>query len=52
MPFLGGHCTDDGSIFVGAPSGITNTTAGFITALRRRYTTLVYILIQSLVGLD
>ena len=41
MPFIGGHCTDDGSIFVGAPSGITNTTDGFIAALRKRYTTLV-----------
>ncbi|TFY63048.1 hypothetical protein EVJ58_g3474 [Rhodofomes roseus] len=40
MPFIGGHCTDDGSIFVGAPSGITNTTDGFIAALRKRYTTL------------
>jgi carboxylesterase type B len=41
VPYIGGHCTDDGSIFVGAPSGITNTTAGFIAALRKRYTTLV-----------
>ena len=41
VPFIGGHCTDDGSIFVGAPSGITNTTDGFIAALRKRYTTLV-----------
>jgi carboxylesterase type B len=41
MPFVGGHCTDDGSIFVGAPSGITNTTDGFVAALRKRYTTLV-----------
>ena len=36
MPFIGGHCTDDGSIFVGAPSGIINTTDGFIAALRKR----------------
>jgi carboxylesterase type B len=49
MPFMGGHCTDDGSIFVGAPSGITNTTAGFISALRRRYTTLVCMLLSALV---
>jgi hypothetical protein len=40
MPYVGGHCTDDGSIFVGNPVTFVNTTAGFVAALRKRYTTL------------
>lgn len=40
VDYLGGHCTDDGSIFVGDPAYLANTTEGFVAAIKRRYTTL------------
>ncbi|KZT11579.1 carboxyesterase [Laetiporus sulphureus 93-53] len=40
MPFIGGHVTDDGSIFVENPADFTNTTEEFMAALRKRYTFL------------
>ena len=44
IPFLGGQCTDDGSIFVGSPATFVNTTDGFVAALRKRYTTMVRVI--------
>lgn len=41
VPFVGGHCTDDGSIFVGNPATFVNTTDGFVAAIKKRYTTIV-----------
>jgi hypothetical protein len=41
VKFIGGHCTDDGSIFVGNPATFVNTTDGFVAAIKARYTMLV-----------
>ncbi|EED78189.1 carbohydrate esterase [Postia placenta Mad-698-R] len=40
MPFVGGHVTDDGSIFVGDPANFVNTTDGFVASIMKRYTLL------------
>ncbi|OSX56176.1 hypothetical protein POSPLADRAFT_1160806 [Postia placenta MAD-698-R-SB12] len=40
MPFIGGHVTDDGSIFVGDPANFVNTTDGFVASIMKRYTLL------------
>ncbi|KAH7105923.1 carboxyesterase [Auriculariales sp. MPI-PUGE-AT-0066] len=40
MPVMPGSTTDDGAGFAGNPSGIVNTTEGFIANLRKRYVTL------------
>ncbi|EIN04230.1 carboxyesterase [Punctularia strigosozonata HHB-11173 SS5] len=49
--FVGGHCTDDGSIFVGDPATFTNTTDGFVSAIKKRYTMLSNATVQRMIDL-
>ncbi|PCH36462.1 carboxyesterase [Wolfiporia cocos MD-104 SS10] len=51
MPFIGGHVTDDGSIFVGNPADFVNTTEGFVASLRKRYTMLSNATAQRMIEL-
>jgi hypothetical protein len=38
---MGGHTTNEGSIFVASPNTFENDTAGFVGAITNRYTKLV-----------
>jgi hypothetical protein len=47
VPFIGGHTTNDGSIFVNQPSAITDD-AQVVASITKRYTYLVSLLFSLL----